>query len=537
MLREIDDGRTAPRRGLAAAWLGALLSIAGAPVSQAGDWTSTLRAIGETIGAAGGSGRALAAETDDLPLPPYPPPISGLDTPPRPGNGKAPSALVAPPAKPVPPPQPVLSPKPVLSPSPSPAPAAPAAIGTLMPPPLPAPAGGLPPSLGALLPAPLPAQPPSGGTLMPPPPLPAPTVAGDGAPDVMRSVFAKAAASPFFPRLLKPERQAVATYYEAHGFKPLWHQDGALTPAAHALLDRLAHAAEEGLDPDDYAGAATPAASTRPEDVAEAEWRISAAALAYARDARGARVTPSRLSVLITPALALPGAEEVFGGLTQAEDAGLALRAFNPHADGYLNLRTALAKLRADLVPPSPEKSEEREATRIASVAPDALKGRASGKRALAVPSPKRVEADIIANMERWRWLPPELGERYILVNVPEFTLRYINNGVLAHEARVIVGKPTSPTPIFSGEMKFLVVNPSWYIPPSILKKEFLPKLAYDPLYAETARLCGGAPWRPDLHPTAAGGAQCARPDQIHVPQRALRLSARHTLARLVRAC
>jgi murein L,D-transpeptidase YcbB/YkuD len=87
--------------------------------------------------------------------------------------------------------------------------------------------------------------------------------------------------------------------------------------------------------------------------------------------------------------------------------------------------------------------------------------------------------------MERWRWLPPELGERYILVNVPEFTLRYINNGELAHQARVVVGKPTSPTPIFSGEMKFLVVNPSWYIPPSILKKEFLPKLAYDPLYAE----------------------------------------------------
>jgi L,D-transpeptidase YcbB len=63
--------------------------------------------------------------------------------------------------------------------------------------------------------------------------------------------------------------------------------------------------------------------------------------------------------------------------------------------------------------------------------------------------------------------------------------LRYVNNGTIAHQARVIVGKPISPTPLFSAEMKFLVVNPSWYVPPSILKKEFLPKLAEDPLFAE----------------------------------------------------
>ena len=85
--------------------------------------------------------------------------------------------------------------------------------------------------------------------------------------------------------------------------------------------------------------------------------------------------------------------------------------------------------------------------------------------------------------MERWRWLPPELGDRYILVNVPEFTLRYINNGVSRTGARDR-GQAGHPDTLFSGDMKFLVVNPSWYVPPSILKKEFLPKLAEDPLYA-----------------------------------------------------
>jgi murein L,D-transpeptidase YcbB/YkuD len=314
--------------------------------------------------------------------------------------------------------------------------------------------------------------------------LPAPAAAEDQTQDPLRAAFAKASASPLFARLPKAERAAIVAYYEARGFEPLWHANGALNASGLALLARLAHAAEDGLDPDDYASAASPPASSRPEDIADSEWRISAAVLGYARDARGGRIEPSRISALITPELNLPNAAQVLDMLSQAGDAGLALQAYNPHGDGYVNLRTALAKLRAEMVAPSSARSEDGSGAQLASVAPESLKGRAA-RRALSTLPPKRVEADIIANMERWRWLPAELGDRYILVNVPEFTLRYFDNGALAHEARVVVGKPTSPTPIFSAEMKFLVVNPSWYIPPSILKKEFLPKLAYDPHYLE----------------------------------------------------
>ncbi|HEX2137849.1 MAG TPA: L,D-transpeptidase family protein [Microvirga sp.] len=87
--------------------------------------------------------------------------------------------------------------------------------------------------------------------------------------------------------------------------------------------------------------------------------------------------------------------------------------------------------------------------------------------------------------MERWRWLPAELGERHILVNVPEYRLRIVERGSVVHQTRVIVGKPESPTPIFSDEMEHVIVNPSWTVPPSILRKEFLPALARDPFYAE----------------------------------------------------
>ena len=71
------------------------------------------------------------------------------------------------------------------------------------------------------------------------------------------------------------------------------------------------------------------------------------------------------------------------------------------------------------------------------------------------------------------------------MVNVPEYRLRLVEDGERgASRAALIVGKENSPTPIFSEDMKYLVINPSWTLPPSILKKEFLPALAADPDYA-----------------------------------------------------
>jgi L,D-transpeptidase YcbB len=92
--------------------------------------------------------------------------------------------------------------------------------------------------------------------------------------------------------------------------------------------------------------------------------------------------------------------------------------------------------------------------------------------------------ATIIANMERWRWLPPELGRTHIFVNIPDFRLEMVDEGARVFETRVIVGKPERQTPVFSDQMEFLVVNPSWFIPPTILRKDVLPKLAADPGYA-----------------------------------------------------
>jgi murein L,D-transpeptidase YcbB/YkuD len=123
--------------------------------------------------------------------------------------------------------------------------------------------------------------------------------------------------------------------------------------------------------------------------------------------------------------------------------------------------------------------------------------GRITPKTRAALENPRapRTEADrkpdrqaqlsaLLANMERWRWLPAELGETHVFVNVADFSLNLVANRAVVHETRVIVGKPQTQTPVFSDEIEHLIVNPSWHVPPSILKKEFLPALAKDPEYA-----------------------------------------------------
>ncbi len=89
--------------------------------------------------------------------------------------------------------------------------------------------------------------------------------------------------------------------------------------------------------------------------------------------------------------------------------------------------------------------------------------------------------SDIAANMERWRWLPRDLGDLHVIVNIPEFLVRVEKGGKTTYEGRVVVGKENSPTPIFSDNIEYVVVNPSWNVPPSIVRNEMIPMLQNNP--------------------------------------------------------
>ena len=89
----------------------------------------------------------------------------------------------------------------------------------------------------------------------------------------------------------------------------------------------------------------------------------------------------------------------------------------------------------------------------------------------------------VLLNIDRIKWLPREKGSRYIIVNIPDFMLSYIENYRVKKTLKVIVGKPTHPTPIFSNKISYIVLNPYWKIPESIVKKEVVPAMIKNPNY------------------------------------------------------
>ncbi len=101
---------------------------------------------------------------------------------------------------------------------------------------------------------------------------------------------------------------------------------------------------------------------------------------------------------------------------------------------------------------------------------------------ALDVPVERRIE-QVIVSLERWRWLPQDLGERHVLVNIAGFELQAVEGGRVALTSRVIVGKLYTKTPVFSGRMTYLVLNPYWYVPGSIARREILADVQKDPGY------------------------------------------------------
>jgi len=326
------------------------------------------------------------------------------------------------------------------------------------------------------------------------------------------------------PRLAPKEKEALLAFYALGDFKPIWIKDRAWTAPARAIIARLKAADQDALDPAAYAVPAlgVTANGDSPADLAESDLKLSVAAVLYARDARGARIEPSRLSRLITPKLDLPAADAVLTTLASASDPGAALEAYNPRHAGYQALKRKLAEVRANRpgppmagvtqgpalkigmrdprVPlirarfqlgPIPDETayDERLASAVASFQrqkglPPSGVLTPQTVAALGGASPARIEGDLIANMERWRWLPADLGREHIAVNIPEFRLQVWKDGAPIHQTRVVVGKPETPTPVFSGVMEYAIVNPSWNVPPSILKNEFLPRMAADPFYA-----------------------------------------------------
>jgi L,D-transpeptidase YcbB len=263
-------------------------------------------------------------------------------------------------------------------------------------------------------------------------------------------------------------RTAIAAFYARRAYAPVWISEDGLTDAGRAALSQLERARDDGLNLSAFVLPRDLGSGPDSDAIAEAEATMASAVVAYAEQATGSRVPPSHVSPLIfaAPNVVDPGVALVETAM--AADPARRLADFNPPQRGYRELRQELQRLDA----PGAAKRRPRgfSADLNAHIYPASISATSAGATA-------RERAAILANMEMWRWEPRDMGERRIEVNLADFSVAVLEGDRVIHQARVVVGKPETPTPIFSDVMRYVLINPSWQVPDSIIKKEMASKL------------------------------------------------------------
>jgi murein L,D-transpeptidase YcbB/YkuD len=133
-----------------------------------------------------------------------------------------------------------------------------------------------------------------------------------------------------------------------------------------------------------------------------------------------------------------------------------------------------------------------------ADLEPDGVVGPQT-RQALNVAVQQRIR-QIIVNMERWRWLPHDLGTRYLLVNIAAFSLTVVEEGQTVLQMRVVTGRPYRRTPVFSDKITYLVLNPYWNVPPTIALEDILPKVKANPNFLTNQKIRVFQGWDSGMH-------------------------------------
>jgi len=334
----------------------------------------------------------------------------------------------------------------------------------------------------------------------------------------------------------------VRRFYRSHGYAPGWIEGRRPGREASELINAVHSARDEGLDPADYDLKALDQLRTEksrnpfkkdallPEQVAEADLRLTYMFMRYATHLLQGRVDPSEVDSHWFGRQRQVDLPDLLARALDSGEVADALRSVLPRHAQYAALKKELARYRDiaahggwPVVPASARlrkgsRGPEAAALRVRLAAEGDL-ARAGGdvfddaveqalrrfeKRyglsedgalgpedvaAMNVRAEDRA-AQIELNLERWRWLPEELGDRYILVNVPTFQLEAIEQGKVALAMRIVAGKADeTPTPIFSDDMTEVVFSPYWNVPTSILRKETIPAVLRDPGYLDRNEL------------------------------------------------
>jgi murein L,D-transpeptidase YcbB/YkuD len=328
--------------------------------------------------------------------------------------------------------------------------------------------------------------------------------------------------------------QELKRFYSAEHFQPVWLGPKGPNRRAALLRERLRQARREGLEPQHYQIALIDRlwAAGKGERRLRLELLLSSAFFDYARDVRSGRLDPQQVATLWKIEVDALDAVTLLRLSLVREDFAAALEALPPNHPVYQRLRQALAHYRHiaslggwPVIPAGPSLKEGMSTPRVPllrrrlqlegdlplpaalesdeydeglayaverfqvrhGLKVDGVVGRHT-LAALNIPVGKRIE-QIVRNMERWRWLPPYLGRRYLIVNIPAYEL-------IAYEGRearlsmpVIIGTRERPTPVASGMLYKVVFNPYWTVPRNIALRDVIPRQRRDPDYMSSYRI------------------------------------------------
>ncbi|HUP19204.1 MAG TPA: L,D-transpeptidase family protein [Gemmatimonadota bacterium] len=359
--------------------------------------------------------------------------------------------------------------------------------------------------------------------------------------------------------IVQDERIHAATelplFYESRGFLPAWVTEDGPTAAADSALRAIEEAEREGLEPTNYhlrriRSVYADARRARRADsvpdrtrLADLDLLLTDAFLLYGAHLVGGVVDPVTMHPEWTASRREADLVALLDSALSTGRIRAALQTLLPRHPAYLRLREALhryrmvaaaggwpelggatlrlgsegpdvAPLRRRLVlagdlaagPPGQEdhfdeQVEEavRRFQRRHGLPQDGVAGLET-TGIMNTPVEERIRA-IVLNMERWRWLPRDLGQRHILVNIAGFALDVVDGDSTVFTSRVMVGHRYRKTPVFSDRMTYLVLSPTWTIPPNILEQDKLPLIRSDPGYLRAHRIRVLAPDGSEVDP------------------------------------
>ncbi|WP_269618268.1 L,D-transpeptidase family protein [Zhongshania sp. BJYM1] len=338
-----------------------------------------------------------------------------------------------------------------------------------------------------------------------------------------------------YPAILKEEtvlnKDILNKFYIERNFEAAWLDSKGLTKQGRELLGAIASINEEGLLPADYHGARVLAiltASISPQDTATYDLLLSDAFLTLASHLISGKVDPKDLNAEWEANRRHSDLQLLLENALKQGDISAALDGLRTKQTRYFRLKKALATMRLlpntawkqklaespaikpsasdnripviakrlqvwgdlSLQQPSNETAQTYSAVLVESIKAfqgrhgldaDGVIGRETIK-ALNI-SPRERAKQIVVNMERWRWLAENLGDKYLLVNIAAFELKIIDNNQTVFVKPVVVGRNYRKTPVFSNKIRYIVLNPTWTVPYKLAVEDKLSEIQKDPAY------------------------------------------------------